>query len=121
MNFKTIKLEKTDFKVSDVFSYEGTVSLWNSNTVIALNFPEDKTPDEYFEALTGEITDQINWLERNRSEIEKSMIEYGCISLAEDWAGSAEEAEDEDKECYIMEDGQKVFFPITEEDFKKSL
>ena len=41
--------------------------------------------------------------------------------MAEDWASSAEKADDEEQECYIMEDGQKVFFPISEEEFLNSL
>ena len=43
------------------------------------------------------------------------------LELAEEWASSAEEAEDEEQECYIMEDGEKVFFPISEKDFTDSL
>ena len=41
--------------------------------------------------------------------------------LAEDWASSAEPAEDETQECYLMENGAKVFLPITKEDFAASL
>ena len=53
--------------------------------------------------------------------IKQSIVTDDMISLAEDWASSAEEDETSDRECYIMEDGQKVFFPITNEDFTKSL
>ena len=110
MNFNGIKIEKANFKVSDVFSYEGTVQLWDKNTSIALDFPKDKPEDEYFDILAEKITEQIKWIEENREKIEKALIDYGCISLAEDWASSAEKADDEEQECYIMEDGQKVFF-----------
>ena len=109
MNFNGIKIEKGNFKVSDVFSYEGTVQLWDKNTSIALDFPKDKPEDEYFDILEEKITEQIKWIEENREKIEKALTDYGCISLAEDWASSAEKADDEEQECYIMEDGQKVF------------
>ena len=121
MNFNGIKIGKANFKVSDVFSYEGTVQLWDKNTSIALDFPKDKPEDEYFDILAEKITEQIKWIEENREKIEKALIDYGCISLAEDWASSAEKADDEEQECYIMEDGQKVFFPISEEEFLNSL
>ena len=49
------------------------------------------------------------------------LIDDGMLELAEDWASSAEEAEDEEQECYVMEDGEKVFFPISEKDFTDSL
>ena len=121
MDFNDIKLEKANFKVSDVFSYEGTVKLWGKNTSAALDFPKDKPEDKYLDILAGKITEQIKWIEENREKIEKALTDYGCISLAEDWASSAEEADDEEQECYVMEDGQKVFFPISEEEFINSL
>ncbi len=121
MDFNDIKSEKTNFKVSDVFSYEGAVQLWGKNTFIALNFPKDRPEDKYFDILAEKITAQIKWIEENRKKMEKALTDYGCISLAEDWASSAEEADDEEQECYIMEDRQKVFFPISEEEFLNSL
>ena len=121
MDFNDIKSEKTNFKVSDIFSYEGAVQLWGKNTSIALNFPKDRPEDKYFDILAEKITAQIKWIEENRKKMEKALTDHGCISLAEDWASSAEEADDEEQECYIMEDGQKVFFPISEEEFLNSL
>ena len=116
-----MKLGKTDFKISDVFSYEGNIQLWGKNTSVALNFPKDKPEGEYFDILEEKIIEYLKWIEENRAKIEKALIDDDSVSLAENWASSAEEAEDEEQECYIMEDGQKVFFPITEEDFTKSL
>ena len=49
-----MKLGKTDFKISDVFSYEGNIQLWGKNSSVALNFPEDKPEGEYFDDGTGE-------------------------------------------------------------------
>ena len=109
MDFNDIKLKKINLKVSDIFSYEGAVHVWGENTSIALDFPKDKPEDEYFDILAEKITEQIKWIEENREKIEKALTDYGCISLAEDWASSAEKADDEEQECYIMEDGQKVF------------
>ena len=109
MDFNDIKSEKTNFKVFDIFSYEGAVQLWGKNTSIALNFPKDRPEDKYFDILAEKITAQIKWIEENRKKMEKALTDYGCISLAEDWASSAEKADDEEQECYIMEDGQKVF------------
>ena len=60
MNFNGIKIEKANFKVSDVFSYEGTVQLWDKNTSIALDFPKDKPEDEYFDILEEKIIEYLN-------------------------------------------------------------
>ena len=107
MDFNDIKLKKINLKVSDIFSYEGAVHVWGENTSLALDFPKGKPEDKYFDIL--------------EEKIEKALTDYGCVSLAEDWASSAEKADDEEQECYIMEDGQKVFFPISEEEFLNSL
>lgn len=60
-------------------------------------------------------------MESNRSLLEQAMLDDGMAILAGDWAAGAEEAEDEEAECYIMEDGQKVFVPVTPDDFCRSL
>ena len=113
-----------DFKKSDVFTFEAKCNLWNEEGVnFSVDF-SDKTKGKEMEMLSKHLIDiekQLQWIAKNRISIEKALIDDDMVSLAEDWASSAEEAEDEEKECYIMEDGQKVFMPISEEDFCKSL
>ena len=92
MNFNGIKIEKANFKVSDVFSYEGTVQLWDKNTSIALDFPKDKPEDEYFDILAEKITEQIKWIEENRELMPRKFQNWKLVpervvsgSIAREW------------------------------------
>ncbi|WP_315078921.1 DUF2262 domain-containing protein [uncultured Clostridium sp.] len=113
-----------DFEKSDVLTFEAKCTLWNKESIgFGVDFP-DETKGKEFEMLSQHLSDiekQLKWIEENRTGIEKVLIDDDMVSLAEDWAASSDEAENEEQECYIMEDGQKVFLPISNEDFCKSL
>ena len=104
-------------------SYAGNVPLWGDTAKISVYLDDEELAmsDETAEKAAAIIEKAAAFINENRKTVEQALIENDFISLAEDWASSAEEAEDEERECYIMEDGSKVFFPITEEDFTKSL
>jgi len=111
-------LKTEDFKKSDVFSVETLFSIWkNDLTDLYIDTEEDFKIDSFL----PQIKNKLKWIEDNSYAIEKFLIDDGMLELAENWASSAEEAEDEEQECYIMEDGEKVFFPISEKDFINSL
>lgn len=110
-----------DFEKDDTFAFKTTCNLWGENTEVFIDlFSEDELEAKLKEFLPI-IEEKIIWIDRNRNIIEKELINDDMVGLAEDWASSAEEAEDEEVECYIMEDGQKVFLPISNEDFCNSL
>ncbi len=114
------------------YLYEGQFKIWGEDSGILVRV-EDGTPDndltrEKVLAVMEKITAVLN---EKRSVIEQALIDDDMVATAEDWASSGEEDydegdedhEDDDnrKECYILEDGSKVYLPITEEDFKASL
>ena len=113
-----------DFRSSELFAFEGECRLWNREKVICtLDFPAADL--ERRQAVLNKrlpfIKEQLAWLENSRAAIEQALLDDGMAALAERWAESAEEAEDEETACYIMEDGLKVFLPITPEVFCRSL
>lgn len=113
-----------DFKKWDVFAFEAKCNLWDEENVKFYVGFSDETKGKEMEMLSIHLVDiekQLQWIAENRTSIEKVLIDDDMISIAEDWASGAEEAEDEEQECYIMEDDQKVFIPISEEDFCRSL
>lgn len=57
--------------------------------------------------------------EKNRSQLMKLLKEKDYINLATEWVEGAEEVEEEEN-CYLIDDN-KVYTPITEEDFEKSM
>ena len=123
-----IKIE--NITSDDVFAYTGKATVWGEETDISISF--DDSPEENQEALLKKtlpfLEKYLAWINQHRQNALQALFDDDILELAEDWASSAEpyydeEDEDDDKEpeYYIMEDGQKVFLPITEQDFSKSL
>lgn len=117
------KLTVTDFShVRDAIPFEGKTRLWDrGNIEIYIDFTEDGDRDNCLKKHIDSINTQLDWVELNKQKIQDILVENNYLSLAENWAASADEAEDEEQECYVMEDGQKVFLPIKEVDFRNSL
>ena len=103
------------------YTYEGRCRLWGQDVFVGLDLPEREDKARALEAALPAVEQRLEWLENNRAGVEKALLDDGGPDLAQEWASSAELAEEEDAECYIMEDGQKVFFPITPEAFCASL
>lgn len=104
-------------------SFEASTSnIWESDKIeLSVYFENSEDYNKSLSDKINSINELLVWIKNCRKEVEMFLLEDDWLSMAEDWASSAEEAEDEESECYVMEDGQKVFFPITEDDFKKSL
>ena len=115
-------LEAEDFHESEYGFCETEATLWgNPGVSVTVDFPGGQDWEEGLEEYLPALRERLRWLEENRSALEDCLLEDGMLELAEDWASGAEEAEDEEDECYVMEDGQKVFLPVREEDFRASL
>jgi hypothetical protein len=116
-------MEIKDFVINEENSYkvfEADTFIWCENVSILLDFGDIPANEAALKAILPEINRKIQFINDNRKAIEQSMLDDDMVELAEDWASSAEEDENEE-DCYIMEDGQKVCLPISEEDFLKSL
>ena len=111
-------MDINEFKTSDVFDYEGKATIWGQQVGIGVD-----CTDSTLEAMLPKIEKLVDFLDKGKDKLVKALVEDDFLSLAEDWASSAEEADEstEERECYIMEDGTKVYLPITEEDFANSL
>ena len=116
-------MEITGWKTEeDLKDYSGNTVIWGDNAEIVI------TPDEEI-PLNSDTSEKAfviaekaaAFVDASKENVIKALLEDDFLSIAADWASSAEEAEDEERECYIMEDGSKVFIPVTEEDFAKSL
>ena len=127
-----IKIE--NITPDDVFSYTGKASVWGEEININICFddsPEDENQKSLLENTLPFLEKYLAWINQHRQEALQTLFDDNILELAEDWTSSAEpyydeseEDEDEDDKepiCYIMEDGQKVFLPITEQAFSESL
>ncbi|MDE7121787.1 MAG: DUF2262 domain-containing protein [Oscillospiraceae bacterium] len=105
----------------EIFSYIGTCAIWNDETRISIDFGELENKSELLKNYLPLLEKYLGWLSQHRKDIVRALIDDGYLECANEYASCADLAEDEEQECYIMEDGQKVFLPITEEDFSNSL
>lgn len=117
-------MKSSVFKPSESFTFEGVCRLWGrENVYCTLDFPASdlEKRGEVLNERIGLIQEQLDWLEANWAAVEEAILKEDMLKLAEDWAASAEEVEDGDGECYVMEDGLKVCLPIPQEVFMRSL
>ena len=106
---------------SQDYTYEGCCTIWGQEIFMGLDLPAGEDKSAALQDALPFIEERLGWLENNRAGIEKALLDDGGTALAQEWACSAEEGEEEGVESYIMEDGQIVYFPITSEDFCASL
>ena len=112
-----------DFLVGDDFGYEIKVTLWGREEVpMTLILPEEESgKEEALEAHLPDVERELQWLEQAFPSVVRAVLREGLVSLAEDWVSGAQRAEEETQDCYVLEDGRKVFLPITEKAFCQSL
>ena len=113
-----IDMQIKDFKDSDVFDFEAQTEIWGDSVGVGVDC--DGSSLETMLPMINRLAEFIN---KNKSVVVRTLVDDGMLETAEDWVSSAEEAEDStaERECYIMEDGTKVYLPITEEDVAASL
>jgi len=112
-----IEIQKLSREENGYYSFTGVCTIWGEETEIDITFDEDAELSEYLPLLEKHLA----WLNAHRKDALQALLDDDFLSLAENWASGSDPAEDEEQECYLMEDGEKVFLPITEEDFSKSL
>ncbi|MDE6658325.1 MAG: DUF2262 domain-containing protein, partial [Oscillospiraceae bacterium] len=117
-----IAIENLEPYKEELFSYVGTCAIWNGKTRVSIDFDEEvENKSELLAEYLPLLEKYLGWLSHHRKDVVQALIDDEYLECANEWASSGELAEDEEQECYIMQDGQKVFFPITEEDFSNSL
>lgn len=113
--FDTLKAE--DFLGTED-GYETLFSIFNRDKVDLSIISEDEL---VLDGKLEEIKEKLKWLEENRENLEKKLLESGIISLAEKWVKSGIPVNDEARECYLVDDIEKVYLPISNEEFIKNL
>ncbi|MBO4687447.1 MAG: DUF2262 domain-containing protein [Clostridiales bacterium] len=107
-------------RVNDKYwAYKAPATIWGSELKVNIGIGFT-LPEEQLDALVSVIEKRIAFLNDSRADIEKEVLDYGAVDLANDWAESAEPDENEEN-VYIMEDGAKVRLPISEEYFLSTL
>ncbi|WP_302163148.1 DUF2262 domain-containing protein [uncultured Fusobacterium sp.] len=114
------EIEKNDWG----YYFTASIDFLGQNSELLLNYDtEDEVSEVELKDILNKSLEKINNMlekaEKNRSQLMKLLKEKDYINLATEWVQGAEEVEEEEN-CYLIDDN-KVYTPITEEDFEKSM
>ena len=113
-------IEKNDWG----YYFTANIDFLGQNSGLFLNYDtEDEVSKVDLKDILNKSLEKINNMlekaEKNKPQLMKLLKEKDYINLATEWVQGAEEVEEEEN-CYLIDDN-KVYTPITEEDFEKSM
>ena len=114
------EIEKNDWG----YYFTANIKFLGQNSGLLLNYDtEDEVSEIELKDILNKSLEKINNMlekaEKNKPQLMELLKEKDYINLATEWVQGAEEVEEEEN-CYLIDDN-KVYTPITEEDFEKSM
>ena len=114
------EIEKNDWG----YYFTANIDFLGQNSELLLNYDtEDEISEVELKDILNKSLEKINNMlekaEKNKPQLMELLKEKDYINLATEWVQGAEEVEEEEN-CYLIDDN-KVYTPITEEDFEKSM
>lgn len=115
------QLKATDFqKIDSPFGYKHSVSIWGMDCNVTI-FPNDNKNAD-LSILLLQVQKCLQQINNTQKECFQSILDVNMINLAEEWiTDEAYKVENEVKECYLTDEGIKVFIPIAQQDFLQSI
>lgn len=114
------EIEKNDWG----YYFTANIDFLGQNSELLLNYDtEDEVSEVELKDILNKSLEKINNMlekaEKNKPQLMELLKEKDYINLATEWVEGAEEVEEEEN-CYLIDDN-KVYTPIAEEDFEKSM
>ena len=114
------EIEKNDWG----YYFTANINFLGQNSELLLNYDtEEEISEVELKDILNKSLEKINNMlekaEKNKPQLMELLKEKDYINLATEWVEGAEEVEEEEN-CYLIDDN-KVYTPITEEDFEKSM
>ena len=114
------EIEKNDWG----YYFTANIDFLGQNSELLLNYDtKDEISEVELKDILSKSLEKISTIlekaEKNKPQLMELLKEKDYINLATEWIEGAEEIEEEEN-CYLIDDN-KVYTPITEEDFKKSM
>lgn len=108
------QLKTTDFqKIDTPLSYGHSVSIWSVDCNVTI-FPNGNENAD-LSILLLQVQQCLQQINDTQKECLQSILDADMINLAEEWvADEAFKVENEDEECYLTDEGEKVFVPIAQ-------
>ena len=122
---KKILVDDFEIKKNDWgYYFTANIDFLGQNSELLLNYDtEDEISEIELKDILNKSLEKINNMlekaEKNKPQLMELLKEKDYINLATEWVQGAEEVEEEEN-CYLIDDN-KVYIPITEEDFEKSM
>lgn len=108
-----------DFITGNCFSFEAEIAIWKKEADLFINLLDNNENDLH--SFLSSIQQEIDWIKNNKNKIEDVLLEENILEMVENITSSAYFLKCADEECYMLDDGFKVYFPITKDDFLDSL
>ena len=110
----------------DEYDYSFTCEVWGQEDIsISFDLPYIDDSEDKLEVnqVISDIKERLEWLDNNRALVEQALLDddIDILGLADDWADDGSELYDENQKRYVMIDEQKVYLPIQEQTFLRSL
>ena len=120
ISIDNFEIEKNDWG----YYFTANIDFLGQNSGLFLNYDtEDEVSEVELKDILNKSLEKINNMlekaEKNKPQLMELLKEKDYINLATEWVQGAEEVEEEEN-CYLINDN-KVYTPITEEDFEKSM
>lgn len=115
------QLKTSDFqKIDTPFGYEYCLSIWGVDCNVTI-FPNGNENAD-LSILLLQVQKCLQQINDTQKECFRSILDADMIKLAEEWiTDEAYKVENEVKECYLTDEGEKVFVPISQQDFFQSI
>ena len=114
------KAKKENFYLDENGKYvcNFTAELWGRRTEVYAACPKKS---EQMDRLSERLNSHIKWIDQQKKQIQKAILEDDMVSLACDWMENSELVGEDGKTYYELEDGSLLAAPITEDTFVDSL
>jgi hypothetical protein len=106
-----------DFVENSYYSFEAKTYMWKKEVDIFLNIPENMNNEIFLENHMDIINNEMDFIENNKDKIKEVLYDEDLLELAENITSSAYLLKCKSDECYMLEDGSTVSFPISKDDF----
>ena len=115
------QLKTTDFqKIDTPLSYGHSVSIWSVDCNVTI-FPNGNENAD-LSILLLQVQQCLQQINDTQKECFLSIRDANMVKLAEEWiADGAFKVKSEVRECYLTDEGVKVFTPLTQQEFLQSI
>lgn len=112
----------TDFsRGTDPFAFTAKAQLWGSSANVDIILDAETPRNSHtIEKIYPHIDRIVQRVDMKRAKIEQALLDSGWLDIAEEWAAQGRVSKRE-QGCYLLEDGSKVYLPLTEDDFCDSI